>query len=99
MLPKFAHANETKESITSQKIGSRDFWQIADSVLNTDKSAITPIFNDPEVLSSTSNKIKNSTPVDGSGISLPVFSSKTNLKLYNISVKRNCIIFVCSQDG
>ena len=30
---KIAYANETKESITSQKLGSRDFWRIANSVL------------------------------------------------------------------
>ena len=37
---KLAYANKTKESITSQKLGSRDFWQIANSVLNKGKSAI-----------------------------------------------------------
>ena len=31
---KLAYANKTKESITSQKLGSRDFWRIANSVLN-----------------------------------------------------------------
>ena len=31
---KLAYANKRKESITSQKLGSRDFWQIANSVLN-----------------------------------------------------------------
>ena len=31
---KLAYANRTKESITSQKLGSRDFWQIANSALN-----------------------------------------------------------------
>ena len=31
---KLAYATKTKESITSQKLGSRDFWQIANSVLN-----------------------------------------------------------------
>ena len=45
---KLAYANKTKESITSQKLGSCDFWQIANSVLNKDKSAITPLFNGPE---------------------------------------------------
>ena len=33
-------SNKTKESITSQKLGSRDFWQIANSVLSQSKSAI-----------------------------------------------------------
>ena len=52
-----AYANKTKESITSQKLGSRDFWRIANSVLNKDKS-IPPLFNGPEVLSSASDKAK-----------------------------------------
>ena len=90
---KLAYANKTKESITSQKLGSRDFWQIANSVLNKGKSAIPPLFNRPEVFSSASDKVKlfaesfslNSN-LDDSGVSLPVFPSRTNLKLDNISV-------------
>ena len=31
---KLAYANETKESITSHKLDSWDFWGIANSVLN-----------------------------------------------------------------
>ena len=76
---KLAYANKTKESITSQKLGSRDFWRIANSVLNKGKSAIPPLFNGPEVLSSASDKAKlfaenfslNSN-LDDSGVSLPV---------------------------
>ena len=90
---KLACANKTKESITSQKLGSRDFWRIANSVLNKGKSAIPPLFNRPEVLSSASDKAKlfaenfslNSN-LDDSGVSLPVFPSRTNLKLHNISI-------------
>ena len=52
------HANKTKESITSQKLGSCDFWRIANSVLNKGTSAIPPLLKDPEVLSSTSDKAK-----------------------------------------
>ena len=55
---KLAYANKTKESITSQKLGSRDFWRIANSVLNKGKSAIPPLFNGLEVLSSASDKAK-----------------------------------------
>ena len=55
---KLAYANKAKESITSQKLGSRDFWRIANSVLNKGKSAIPPLFNGPEVLSSASDKAK-----------------------------------------
>ena len=92
---KLTYANKTKESITSHKLGSRDFWRIANSVLNKGKSAIPPLFNGPEVFSSASDKAKlfaenfslNSN-LDDSGVSLPVFLLilPTNLKLHNISV-------------
>ena len=82
---KFAYANKTKESITSQKLGSRDFWRIANSVFNKGKSAIPPQFNGLEVLSSASDKAKliaenfsKNSNLDDSCISLPVFPSRTN---------------------
>ena len=90
---KLAYANKTKESITSQKPGSRDFWQIANSVLNKSKSAILPLFDGPKVFSSASDKAKlfagnfsMNSNLDDSGISLPVFPSRINLKLHNISI-------------
>ena len=90
---KLAYANKTKESITSQKLGSQDFWRIANSVLNKGKSAIPPLFNGPEVLSSAFNKAKllaenfsKNSNLDDSSISLPVFPSRTNLKVHNIFV-------------
>ena len=55
---KVVYVTKTKEPITSQKFGSRDFWQIANSVLKKSKSAIPPPFNGPEVLSSASDKAK-----------------------------------------
>ena len=91
---KLAYANKTKESITSQKLGSRDFWRIANSVLNKGKSAIPPLFNGLEVLSSTSDKAKlfaenfsKNSNLDDLDISLPVsfFLSRTNLKVHNMS--------------
>ena len=85
-----------QKSITSQKLGSQDFWQIANSVLNKGKSAIPPQFKDPEVLSSASNKAKlfarnfsKNSNLDDLVISLPAFPSRTNLKLHNISVTLN----------
>ena len=90
---KLVYATKTKESITSQKLGSRDFWRIANSVLNKGKSAILPLFNGPKVLSSASDKAKlftknfsKNSNLDDSGISLPVFPSRTNLELHNISI-------------
>ena len=89
---KLAYANKTKESITSQNLGPCDFWQIANNVLNKGKSTIPPLFNSPEVLSSASDKAKlfaenfsKNFNLNDSGISLLVFSSRTNLKLCNIS--------------
>ena len=57
------------------------------------KSAIPPLINCQDLLSSVSDKAKlfaenfsKNSDLDGSGISLHVFSSRTNLKLHNISV-------------
>ena len=90
---KLAYANKTKESITFQKLDSWNFCQIANSVFNKGKSAIPPLFNSLEMLSSVSDKAKlfaenfsKNSNLDDSGISLPVFPSRTNLKLHNISV-------------
>ena len=78
---KLANANKTKESITSQKLGSRDFRRIANSVLNKGKSAIPPLLNGSEVLFSASDKAKlftgnfsKNSNFDDSGISLPAFT-------------------------
>ena len=84
------NANKTKESTISQKLASQGFWWFANSVLNKGKSAIHFLFNSLVVLSYASNKAKlfpnnfstNSNP-DDSGISLPIFPSRTNLKLHN----------------
>ena len=85
------YASKTKESITSQKLDSRDFQQTA-NVFNKDKSAIPPLFNGPEVLSSASDKAKlfakkfpKNSNINDSGISVPVFPSRTNVKLHHIS--------------
>ena len=58
---------------------------IANSVLSKGKSAIPPLFNSPEVLFSAKLFAKNfskNSNLDDSGISLPVFPSRTNLKLH-----------------
>ena len=66
---------------------------MASSVLNEGISSILPLFNGPEVLSSASDKAKlfakkfsKNSNLDYAGIPLPVFPSRTNLKLHNISV-------------
>ena len=71
---KLAYAKKTKEFITFQKIGFRDFWRIADSVLIKGKSAIPPLFNRPEVLSSVSDKAKLRTLIFMHLVSIYLFS-------------------------
>ena len=79
--------------IKQKNQGSHNFWRITNSVLNKGKSAIFPLFSSPEVLIYTSDKAKlftknssKNSDLDDSGISLPFFPSRTNLKLHNISL-------------
>ena len=89
---KLAYANKAKESITSQKLGFQDFWQIANNVLSKGKSAIPALLDGLEVSPSASEKAKlfgenfsKNSNLDDSCISLPIFPSRTNLKQHNIS--------------
>ena len=82
---KLAYANKRKESITSEKLGSQDFWRIANSVFNKGKSALPPLFKSDKAILFPKNFSRNSN-LNDSGISLPVFPSRTNLKLHSISV-------------
>ena len=90
---KLTYAKKVKETITFQKFGSWNFWRIANSVLYKRKSAIPPLFKGPKVLSSSSDKAKlfaksisKNSNLDDSGISVPVFPTRTNLKLHNVFV-------------
>ena len=56
-VAKLAYATKPRQSITSQKLGS-DFWRIGNSLFNKSRSAILPLFNDLEVLSSVFDKAK-----------------------------------------
>ena len=70
-----------QEPIASQKLDSQDFWLIANSVVNKGKSAIPPSIQlYPKSFSNNSN-------FDDLAISLPVFPSRTNLKLYKMVKK------------
>lgn len=51
---KLTHAIKLKESVTSRELGSQYFWEVS---INFGKSAIPPLFNDPEVLYSASDNI------------------------------------------
>ena len=99
--PKLVYGNKTKESITFQKLGFRDFWRIGNCVLNKGKFAIPPLFSGTEVLASASDRAKllaknfsKNSNLDDSAISLRVFPSTINLKLHNISLAPAMVIKV-----
>ena len=82
---KACYTEKIKEYIVSQKVGSRDFWRITNSVLKRGKSVIPPLFNGPEVLTSASDKAKlfaelfsKISNLDDSGQELPEFAPRTN---------------------
>ena len=78
---KHSYVEKTKESIISQKLGSHDFWRIANSVLSVSKSVIPHLFNGHVVLSSASIK---------QNILLIFFSKKSNL---DESLEKSYLVF------
>ena len=92
-LQNFSMLIKQKSPSLSKKLGSCDFWRIANRVFNKSKFATTGLFNDPDMLSSATDKAKlfaknfsKNSSINGSCISLPVFPSRANLILNNISV-------------
>ena len=86
-------AETTRDSITSQHIGSRDFWRISNSILNRGKSAIPPLFNGPEVLTSSkdkanlfANKFSANSTLDDSFHSLPDFPSRSDQGISSLRI-------------
>ena len=71
-----------KSLIASQKLDTRNFWRIANSVLNKDSSAIRLLFGCCRLYLIKQHCFDSY--LDDSGTPLPVFSSRTNLKLRNI---------------
>ena len=106
---KLGYANNTKEyfprNLALRTLGC---W-IADIFLNKVKSAISRVFNDPEMLPSASDKAKflltnfsKDSNIDNSGIFWSIFPCRTNLKLHNISVihkafKKSLLTFICQK--
>ena len=89
---KLVYATKTKESVSCQKLGSWNFWQTVNGVLNKGKSALRPLLNSPEVFTSASDQAKLSNKnlsqnsnLEDSGISLP-FSL--------LELIWNCILFL-----
>ena len=97
-MPNLLLQTKQKSFSLPRNLGSRNFWQIAHSVLKKGKSAIALLFNGPEVLSSASDKAKllarnffENSNLDERTISFHVFHFRTNLKLHNFSITSKII--------
>ena len=80
---KLAYANKTKESISSQKLGYRDFWRIANSALKKGPEGVAFCCDKARFFA---QNFPGTLTLMTQDISLPVFPSRTNLKLHNFSV-------------
>ena len=85
-VAKLAYANKAKEYITSQKLGFWNFWQITNSVINKGKSVIPTLSSASDKAKSFAENFSKNSYLDDSHIFLPVFPSRTNLKLHNTSI-------------
>ena len=83
---KRAYASKTKESITSQELGSWDFWRIANSVLSKGKSAIPPLFKHNNLIKQ--NYLLKTFP------KTQILMTLVSLYLFSLlELIRNCIVF------
>ena len=86
------YATKTNSPSLPRNVALRTFHELL-IVLSKVKSAIPPLFNDLDLLSSASDKAKlfaenssRNSNLDDLVVSLPVFPFRTNLKLHNISI-------------
>ena len=91
---KLAYVNKTKESVTSQKLGSQDFWRITNSVFNKGKSDVPSQINSPEILSSVSYKAKLFAKNFSKNSNLMTQASLYLLLFPFLELIWNCIIFL-----
>ena len=98
LTAKANYASHTRSLVSSQRLGTKDFWKICNRVLNKSKSSSTPLVNaDGSVSASSYSKAQrlcdqfasNST-ISDAGVELPTFPSRTqhSLSLPLISSKR-----------
>lgn len=90
---KSQYMNLTQSRISSQKLGSRDFWKIYNSVFSKGRSNIPPLFHGYEVLSSSKDKAElfarqfsNNCSLDSTGHNLSDFPSRTDVPLHTLRI-------------
>ena len=101
---KAEYAEATQQSIASQQIGTRDFWRITNSILNRGKSTIPPLFNGPEVLTSSkdkanlfANRFASNSTLDDSQHTLPDFPSRTDQEISTMRITVRMVARIISQ--
>ena len=74
-------------------MGSRDFWRIIKSIRSKNKSSVPPLFNGPEVLTSSKDKVElfaklfsSHSTLDDCGHPLPDFPPKTDQLLHDCQI-------------
>ena len=93
-VPKIACASETKESFTNQKLSSQDCWYSKLNLLYLLYSATWRCSSASDKAKLVAKSFSKNSNLDDSGISLPVFPARTNLKLHNIPVTPNAVKMV-----
>ncbi|CAI9721298.1 Hypothetical predicted protein [Octopus vulgaris] len=93
------------DGISSQKVGSCDFWRIIKSVRGNSKSSIPPLFNGPEVMITSNDKAElfaqlssSHSILDDSGRSLPDVFLKTDKLLHSCHVTTKFVAIVTRLD-
>ena len=94
-IAKLAYANITKKNITSQKLGSRDLWQIANSLLNKSKSTIPPLSNNPEALTNKETHLIKQNCFLKPFLRTLILMTQTSFYLFSLQeLIWNCTIFL-----
>ena len=89
-----AYQENVHSKIQDQRLGSREFWKITNTVLHRGKSAIPTLLHGPEVLSSSADKASlfadmfaSNGNLDDSNHPVPVFELRTESVLSSVKFK------------
>ena len=101
---KAAYQERIRTRISAQRVGSREFWRIMKSVRSNGKLSIAPLFNGPEVLTSSVDKsslfaklFSSNSTLDDSGHELPEFTPRTDVTIESCPITASQVASVISQ--
>ena len=100
---KARYAEATKTRISTQKLGSKEFWKIFNSVFRRSKSSIPPLFDGFQVLTSSKDKAEilarsfaSNCSLDDSGKHLPNFHSRCANNIPDLRITASSVAAVLS---